>query len=609
MQLYFVKATYTNNVYKIADFFLNGAYKLNLNKMIDANFKADDGLTSFITSKIELPDETNIRDHTHVIVPDYTKIYRIASIDYVNASQYMVMLDEDPLIGNYQTLLNTYLILQRSNEPTLWRGVNDIADMTLKETTTTEVITSTTKTGKWALLFFQYNPDDDVVGLKFKKSVFDFESFADITALTTKYPEVNTNQPELYDYFQKTAILLSPSGAKYQCVYDGSGANSRLRWIEYTDIDEELYYVKLVGSKINEGEVMTSVIALPFETDIHTNSPTVTEVLSYDRFLGPTTTNLIDIKIVNDLLFEFASITYSLTDRAMAKTLNLKVGSQWWDYATTDEARTDVSDKTYIQMTHFVADINITPSYSSTPTDEPKNGEPFYKYDLYVFGKKISVPYFLVDNIRMIISLNSGVVNFLIYNAEKRNVIASGSFTHSIKYAIDQLDAFYSQNPTYKDQFFTQMGTNAVKNVVGGAVAGSVIPGIGTAAGALAGLVSAGVDAGLSFLNFKFQEKAMKLKPDQVFGETSEVSLQIINIFGIYWVKRTSSNIDLMLTEYELRGFPTSVIKRISDLQYQTGTLFALSKIVYGELKNVVKNEYTTQFINQKLKEGVVFLP
>jgi hypothetical protein len=110
-------------------------------------------------------------------------------------------------------------------------------------------------------------------------------------------------------------------------------------------------------------------------------------------------------------------------------------------------------------------------------------------------------------------------------------------------------------------------------------------------------------------MNFKFQEKALRLKPDQVFGETSEVSLQIINIFGIYWVKRTSSNIDMMLTEYELRGFPTSVIKRISDLQYQTGTLFALSKIVYGEMKNVVKNEYTTQFINQKLKEGVVLIP
>jgi len=608
MQIYFVKATYTNNVYKIADFFLDGAYKLVLGKMLDINFKADDGLTSFITKKITLPDNTSIRDHTHVIVPDYTKIYRIASIDYLNVNQYMIMLDEDPLIGNYQTLLSTYLILQRSNDPTLWRGVNDIADMTIKETTATQVITSSYKTGKWALLFFQYNPDADIVGLKFKKTVFDFERFASVAALVVKYPEVNTNQPELYDYFQKTAYATTEN-KYYQCVYDGSGTNSRLRWVEYVDITYETYYVKTYGSKINEGEVMTSVLALPFETDLITTSPTVDQILSYDRFIGPTTTNLIDIKIINDLMFEFSSISYSLTNRVMVKTITLKEGSNWWEYARQDAAYTTVADKVVISMTQFVFDINVTPNYSSTPTDEPKNGEPFYKYDLYVYGKKFTIPYFLVDNIRLIISINSGVINFLVYNAEKRNILASGSFTHSIKYAIDQLDAFYSQNPTYKDQFFTQMGTNAIKNVVGGAVAGSVIPGVGTAVGALAGVLSAGVDAGLSFMNFKFQEKALRLKPDQVFGETSEVSLQIINIFGIYWVKRTSTNIDMMLTEYELRGFPTSVIKRISDLQYQTGTLFALSKIVYGEMKNVVKNEYTTQFINQKLKEGVVLIP
>jgi hypothetical protein len=608
MQVYFVKATYTNNVYKIGDFFTSGSFKLVAGKMLDINFKPDDGLTSFITKNITLPDTTSVRDHTHIIIPDFTKIYHIASIDYMNNDQYMLMLDEDPLIGNYQELLNTYLILQRTNDPSLWRGVNDIADMTLKETVEASVITSANKTGKWALLFFQYNPDDDVIGLKFKNSLFDFEHFADLTAITTKYPEVNTTQPELYDYFQKTAYV--DSTHKYQCVYDGSGTNARLRWVAYIDNAYETYYVKIRGTKINEGEVMTSVIALPFEKDfIVTGSGVVDEVLSYDHFIGPTTTNLIDIKIVNDLLLEIDSVTYSLTDRAMIKTLNLHVGSTWWEYCYQDDGRTTISDKVSLSVTKFVTDINITPSYSSTPMDEPKSGEPFYKYDLYVFGKKFTIPYFLIDSIRLMISINSGVINFLIYTVDKRNVLGSGSFTHSIKYAIDQLDAFYSQNPTYKDQFFTQMGTNAIKNVAGGAIAGSVIPGIGTAVGALVGLASAGVDAGLSYLNFKFQEKSLRLKPDQVFGETSEVSLQIINIFGIYWVKRTSSNIDLMLTEYELRGFPTSVIKRISDLVYQYGTLFALGKVVYGELKNVVKNEYTTQFINQKLKEGLVFVP
>lgn len=608
MQVYFVKATYTNNVYKIGDFFTSGSFKLVAGKMLDINFKPDDGLTSFITKNITLPDETSVRDHTHIIIPSFTKIYRIASIDYMNNDQYMIMLDEDPLIGNYQELLNTNLILQRSNDPSLWRGVNDIADMTLKETVEASVITSTNKTGKWALLFFQYSPDTDVVGLKFKKSFLDFEAFADLTALTTKYPEANTTQPELYDYFQKCVKVGITN--TYQCVYDGSGTNSRLRWVDYVDIDYETYYVKLYGSKFNECEVMTAILALPFETDLKSSGVDDDEILSYDRFFGVTTTNLIDIKIVNDLVFKIDSVAYSLSTRTMVKTLALTFGYWTWKYAYQEVGLTTVSDKVVLTVTRFETDINITPSYSSTPTDEPKNGEPFYKYELYVYGKKFTIPYFLTDSIRLLISINSGVINFLIYTVDKRNVLGSGSFTHSMKYAIDQLDAFYSQNPTYKDQFFTQMGVNAVKNIGGGTIGGFVLGGpVGALIGAGAGLVSAGVDAGLSYMNFKFQEKSLRLKPDQVFGETSEVSLQIINIFGIYWVKRTSSNIDLMLTEYELRGFPTSAIKRISNLAYQAGTLFSSGKIVYGELKNVVKNEYATQFINQKLKEGLVFVP
>jgi hypothetical protein len=176
-----------------------------------------------------------------------------------------------------------------------------------------------------------------------------------------------------------------------------------------------------------------------------------------------------------------------------------------------------------------------------------------------------------------------------------------------LKYAVDKLDEFYNQNPTYKDQFFVKMGTDAIKTVASGAIGGSVIPGVGTLAGAGLGLVSAGVDSGLSLINLNYQEKSMKLLPDQIYGEVAEVSMQLLNIFGIYFVKRTSENADLMATEYGLRGFPTEIIKSISDLSYTT-TFLGLSKVVYGELKKVIKNEYTTGFINLKLKEGVIFV-
>jgi hypothetical protein len=131
-------------------------------------------------------------------------------------------------------------------------------------------------------------------------------------------------------------------------------------------------------------------------------------------------------------------------------------------------------------------------------------------------------------------------------------------------------------------------------------------------AGAAGGALSAGIDAGLSDLTFKMMEKGLSLKPDQVFGENSELSLQLVNVFGIYWVKRTSENIDLMNTEFELRGFPTEIRTTIDDIDYSASLLFpqfGLSKVISGQLKRVIRNEYATNFINEKLKEGIILIP
>ena len=104
-------------------------------------------------------------------------------------------------------------------------------------------------------------------------------------------------------------------------------------------------------------------------------------------------------------------------------------------------------------------------------------------------------------------------------------------------------------------------------------------------------------------------EKGLALKPDQIFGENSELSLQLKNIFGIYWIKRTPENQDLMLNEYYLRGFPTSYVESISDLDYATNGLFGTAKIIFGEIKSVVRNEYTTNKINEKLQQGIILVP
>jgi hypothetical protein len=576
--------------------------------MLDINFRPDDGLSSFITSKIVLPDSSSLREHTHVIVPEYEKIYRIASIDYVNVDQYNVTLDEDPLIANYQTLKDTDIILMRSNDPGQFRGVNDINDLTLKETVVTNVFPSVCKSGKWALIFMAYNPDKTRYGLKFQPNIpkLQYEFVGSLANLLVKYPETTTTTPTLFDYFQRS-VYAGNEDKLYQCVYDGSGINSRLYWVEYDPTTiTNVYFniIDMIGVKLSVSDVKNIVIALPFEN--HYAGTGLTDyVLSFNNFLGPIDSGeVIDIKIVDDIVLPLISPTYSLTGRVMKKSFG-STGAWLVKVYDAVSGGSEITTLKVLSILNTTSEITLNPSYFTTPN--PLDAEPFKKYELYIFGKKFNIPYFLTDNLKLLIAINSGVINYLIYYSDKRNILASGSFTHSMRYQVDKIEAFYNQNPTYKEQFFVKMGTDAMKTVAGGAIAGSVVPGIGTLAGAGLGLVSAGVDAGLSMINLHYQEKSLRLQPEQIFGEISELTLQLLNIFGIYFVQRTSANSDLMKNEYDLRGFPTTKVIDIASLT-SASTFMGNGKIIYGELKVVIKNGFVTGFINDRLKEGVVIL-
>jgi len=615
MQLYFVKATYTNNVYKLGDFFLDGAYKLIATKMLDINFQASDGNSDFITSKLTLPDTTSIRDHTHIIVPEYDKIYRINSIKYINVDQYLIQLDDDPLLGSYLELETHDLIMRRTNNVSLFRGQNDVSDLSLKETVSTKVIESDWKTGKWALLFFQYSDDVDYLGLKFEGSQA-YEEWSSVASIRAAYPEVNTDEPSKYPYFQTVAIALN-TGFYFQCVYDESGSNERLKWVRFFTINStvEAYYLKKAGigvnipaSKVNPSEVKSIIIALPLESDIYVGTDRIVE---YSNFVGPEDSALLmDIKIVDSLLIKNTSISYSLSGTdVMTKTVTFSRNSA--EMATVYNANTVapgdvVANLGFLMIYDFEKDIDI--SYTTVAGVTPTIAEPFRKYDLFIYGKRFSIPYYLYNDIHLLISVVSGVINYIIYYNDRRNVLGAGSFTHAIKYQVDQLDSFYSQNPTYKDQYYLRMGGNAFKTVAGGTLAGGMGK-AGMGAGFATGAVTAGVDAVLAGANLEYMEKGLQMKPDQIFGEVSEISLQIINLFGIYWVKKTPENEDLMLQEYYLRGFPTSYVESIDDLTYAANGLFGTAKIIFGEVKTVVRNEYTTNNINEKLKQGIILVP
>ena len=96
--------------------------------------------------------------------------------------------------------------------------------------------------------------------------------------------------------------------------------------------------------------------------------------------------------------------------------------------------------------------------------------------------------------------------------------------------------------------------------------------------------------------------------PDQIHGDNADLGIQLAERFGIYWKKLESTASSIMQTEYDLKGFPTAVIKKIDNLTKATNSIFGSCKIVYGEIKKVIRNDYATRFINKKLTEGVVII-
>jgi len=619
MQLYFVKATYTNNMYKLSDFYLTGDYKLVAGKMLDINFKPDDGLTSFITKELTLPDATSVREQTHVIVPDFNKIYKIISIDYINIQQAKITLEDDPFIGSYLDFENEDIIVNRTNHQDIFRGVNDISDVTLKKTVETKVISSETRTGKWALVFMQIDADavgtiGKRYGMRFQNynSPVAYEQTTNLTTLLASYPEVVTDTPNLYSYYQKIVYVISEFKV-YQCVnrkITGTSINE-LYWEVYTNLGVTERWFQLqdaVGGRTVQSDIRNVMIAMPFETNIR-GATSGTRLLSYQQFLGPIDgAQVIDIKIIDDIVMGIDDVNYfGPSSRALEKQVIANNGQfRLIDSFNNETNPIKCSTCSFMSVILMESDIVLDPEYITT-VPKPLEAEPFITYDLTIFGSVFRIPYYLTDDLHLLIAMNSGVINYTVYYGDKRYVIGSGAFTHSLRYVVDKLDQFYNQNPTYKEQFFVKMGTDSIKTVAGGAIGGAAVGAIGAVPGALLGIGAAGVDAGLSLINLHYQEKSMKLQPDQIFGEVAEVSMQLLNIFGIYFVKRTSENADLMAVEYALRGFPTEIIESIGDLDYWTSEL-GQTKVVFGEIKKVIKNGYTTDFINTKLQQGVIFI-
>lgn len=162
--IYFVKATYEGDIYKLSDFFSGSVYKQNSNQMLEVDMAFNDGPTILETQIRILPSGADIRDHTHILVPSKKKIYKIEGIDEPNYSSYKLYLSDDPLIANYHDFRSWDMYLTRTNDPALYTGLNDLPSLgTYPESVTIKNIDNKADlTGGWLLVAAQALDQDQL---------------------------------------------------------------------------------------------------------------------------------------------------------------------------------------------------------------------------------------------------------------------------------------------------------------------------------------------------------------------------------------------------------------------------------------------------------------
>lgn len=649
MQVYFYKATYTkNNVYKLSDFFVSDSFILNPNKMLDLNITPSDGVFTYITSQLTLPDTTSIRDHTHMYVYDYNKIYKIVRIEYVNKQQWRIYLDEDAFLANYQDFKNKVFLITRTNDVGVGRflGLNDISEVGLDYTTTIVPIHHPTHTGKWLVVTLRITDVSNYlangIGIILNSNTgsgdasstlaSSSETISTYAALLTKYPEVVTPQPEKYAYFNKRVA-----------VYE----------LGVLSIYESIYYVDRIIWKKRPNTLILASDAFDYGTirplsDVVSRMPdvqTVTIAFPYEMFLSELSLveerkfvlsaeqisgikvgtgfgyDVLEVKFVDEsLLFSneigMTYITPLPTDRYERvkrfnsySTANYRLCPVYEGNTSTPVSYTAggiTYEYTVMVLNAYNNIIDASLSIGVSPTDY----EPFKKYELNVYGNNIKIPAMFVNNIQLAFSIGTSIINYAVYSGtDMSKTLATGSFTLQARWQVDQLDLFNQNNPTYKEQFTAGLWQKGIKSIGMGAVGGAVKGGAqGAALGATIGAANTLIDTSFALHNEQLRQKGLELMPDQLLGDSSSAMFLNDTRYGIYWIIKAPIKQSVMLNEYYLRGFPTGIVTNLDNMSTASNGIYGACKYVQGKIIATLKNAYITSEIDNKLQEGVIII-
>lgn len=658
MQVFFIKSTYNGNTYKVSDFYTGTEYKTKMTKMLDLNFKPTDGAISIMTRQITLPDDTSVRDYTHMIVPEVEKVYEIINIDQQNSDQYRINLVEDAFIGNYNLFNNEEMIVTRTNEyKNEWfQGVTDITDMSYDFTyEITDILPEENGSGSdiWAAVYIQA-PDQELYGkiasVQYNVSTtpgrLQAETFDNLTSLRNKYPDFlsystndNTALNKFFslDYKYKIAYVKDDNKYYYYAIWPNYSTNRYdMDWKELqSDVGSSLNKNFLTRTVNNTPDLATVIMLIPNYEGIalrskDPNIPNHLFVPSMSRFSGLTYYLNDSTKVAANIL-GVRLIPESLLRTEGKITINNK-GLDISELDSFTSIQIPSNNRRFSGLTLNSLKEEIDVSLEGI-TDSILNKEPFKTYELWIFGQKYDIPSYFVNNLHMVLSSTSDGIQYNIYrDAERRKLYLSGNTSWDMKWKADQLELYAMNNPTYKDEFNNKMqqkwaqtwasaGTGFVGGVASGAAAGKIIPGMGTAAGAImggiggavgavSGLVNTGVQTHFDRKQFDIMQANKRMQPDQIYGNSAGAAMVTKIHNGIYWVVKTGNNQSQMINEYERKGYPTFITGKVTDMNWITNSLYdgQSTKIISGYFLKTIKNNYVTNEVNKKLTSGVTLI-
>lgn len=651
VKFYEVKTNTEQGVYKISDFYKPSWALFSMSDSPKGALVAE-GVFNFDASDVMAELTIMLSDYayphrlTHVIAvtnpaeTDHAKIkkmaYSVQSVEYMGQNQVKLHLIEDAFLAHIQETINSPILLQRSNDPSLFmeHDIADVAGMRGLSMSSGLPDGFIDYSGKWLLLTFKDFSDlasDDSLRMTFtyKKPVkHHYETFSTLVSATTKYPNIPAtfHNPTSCPYLGKM-IYISGTDSFYQFQYKAH--NNKAEWsvVDFsylynttvqTPLDLGRFFTKLVT-----GDLKTLNIALPIATNLAINNPAGYAVGDYP--------------VIGAMFLDSMQILHGYSSVTTLDAEPYLIGKRIVDGAMIGikgnyRPSTPDSDLNYVQASEvqgvihpwtvgalplpvikyaFVFPTNLTinlqTSYSfSSVLDAP----PFKQHFLSIWGNNIPLKpqwnnQFI--NIYSAISSSTWAVYVSVLNTE--NVIFKGEINSSLPYAIDKFSEFIAQNSNYNAIRTTNYVLGGGARIATGAISGFMA---GNLTGAVIGGVTGLASLGQQIINDNLQIKAMKNAPDTINGSTSDFTSIYIRPFGIYFftLSATSSAMSLMQTEYYAKGFPTNtVITSINSLTQQSNTIYGFTKLVVGSLIEMVYNFHVTSEINKRLQGGIYLCP